>query len=218
MTGRWTNSKLDKQDLLRAISVMGSVIAWFPDENALAIQVLMAEFESMIETREQLNWLAHAAIRTFREWGKDCTLPSLRALYCTRYDPLDGVQPAMELADFDKLEAAYRTREILENTRKIEQWKREVALNPGAYAPFLIEGKVLKPLPEIKEAWRCDNKPDYKLQKQELKQIEDQVTATAGEAAMHRRTDEESARAVEDLRIQLELRGHNPPPDPTQKD
>lgn len=194
---------------------MRSMIAWFPTET-LPVEILMAELQSMVETREQLDWLAHSAIRTFREWGKDCSLPALRALYCTMYDPLDGVQPTMELADFniDKLEAAYREREMRENTQKIEQWKAAALLNPGEYAPFQIEGEILKPMPEIKEAWPCDNRPDYAVTAQELHAIEKEIVETAAVAASNRRTDEEAARAAEDLRLALEQRGNIVPPDP----
>jgi len=212
-------SALCRQDVTEALAVMGRMIAFFPADD-LGMEILAAEFQSMIGTREQLKWLTRTAARTFRKWGGDkgdCSLPALRALYCSHYDPLDGVQPTMELADssIEKLEAEYRNREMLENTRKIEQWKAAAALNPGEYAPlFLIKGEVLKPIPAIKEAWPADNKPDHKLKARELHAIEDQITETAAEAASNRRTDEEAARAAADLRIVLEQRGNVVPPDP----
>ena len=63
-------------------------MAFFPSDpevRAALVTVLM----NLVETEEQLDWLVNRALRLYAKWPG---VAELRALYCSRFKPRDGIE------------------------------------------------------------------------------------------------------------------------------
>jgi len=72
---------------IQAVSKLG-LMAFFPSDpevRAALVTVLM----NLIETEEQLDWLVTRALRLYAKWPG---VAELRALYCSRFKPRDGIE------------------------------------------------------------------------------------------------------------------------------
>lgn len=129
------------EEVVTAVHAMGLLIPWFPRE-AAACQMIAMEFFNFVGDKGQLDWFVQKCITTFTRWDG---LPPFRALYCTRFEPDDGLAAAVEFPGFttDELEAKYRAREIEENTRKFDEYREKALSEPNNSAVF--------PLPEVKK-------------------------------------------------------------------
>jgi hypothetical protein len=70
-----------------------ALMAFFPgdpDTRAALISVLM----QLVETEEQLEWLVERALKLYTRWPG---VGELRALYCSRFKPRDGVEAYSEI-------------------------------------------------------------------------------------------------------------------------
>lgn len=84
--------KLTPEAATRGINKLG-LMAFFPsdpDTRAALVWVLM----ELVETEEQLDWLVGRALKCFSKWPG---IAELRALYCSRFRPKDGVEAYSEV-------------------------------------------------------------------------------------------------------------------------
>jgi len=88
------------------------ILKYFPvdDEQGHVKQELARLFERMVETPEQLEWLVSTLID---QVGTYPGTEQIRAVYCTRYKPLDGIE-----ANLSPEMPLYRTAEECEATEK----------------------------------------------------------------------------------------------------
>jgi len=64
------------------------LMPFFPTD-PLAKAALLEELSQIAATDEQLEWMVHRALGLFTKWPGTT---ALRAVYCSRYKPLDGVE------------------------------------------------------------------------------------------------------------------------------
>lgn len=139
------------------VKILGQLVPFCPSDE-LGKECIASTLQDMVETDEQLRWLIQAAANQFSAWPG---LAGLRALYCTRYRPMDGLMVRMgkngrtrSVNEAILAERAYFEREAAETRAKIEGWKKEKLLAPPEdRAPFLLPapGEVLKRMPAAKE-------------------------------------------------------------------
>jgi hypothetical protein len=79
--------KLTAECATRAVNRL-ALMAFFPGDpevRAALVDIVM----EMCETRDQLDWLVARALKLYAKWPG---IAELRALYCSRWKPLDGVE------------------------------------------------------------------------------------------------------------------------------
>jgi hypothetical protein len=177
--------------IMEALRAMRSVIPFFPNEDA-ATAIISTVLVKLVRTPEELNWLTTAAIISMTKWEG---IPQLRALYCTRYTPHDGlpVIPCL-LPGFTRreLEAQYQRRVMEENDRRIEQWKQEQQqqLSSGEHFGWTNSEVVGVPRPgRLRE-----HRPSLRKLEQDLEQAKRPVD------------QEEIDRRAQELKAQIERR------------
>jgi hypothetical protein len=136
--------KPSRQSVSHLVISLGEMIPFFP-KGPLADELMVEAILEFVSTEEQLEWLARAAIRQIRKYEG---VQQLRQLFCTQFAPADGIQPVFEttenfLAHEALLETQFRQREMEENDRVFEEYKRQAALNPPAEPLLLPEVKHL---------------------------------------------------------------------------
>ena len=143
-----------KKEFCRLLVVLQSTVQGFPDTSVFE-EIALNEIASFVgvhgNVAERLEWFGKAIARHFRTWGFDCSLPALRALYCTHYDPADGHQPTVVLPGYspDDMEARWMEKEQEDNDKRLLEFQRLVALNPAEYAvPLELPAPVPKHIPE----------------------------------------------------------------------
>jgi hypothetical protein len=65
-----------------------ALMAFFPSDPDIRA-ALVTIFMEMVDTEEQLTWLVNRALRLYGRWPG---LGEIRALYCSRWKPKDGVE------------------------------------------------------------------------------------------------------------------------------
>ncbi len=80
-------SRPSKDQISKAVEFMGS-IKFFPKESG-AQEGIMRSLSDFVCDQKQLEWLTKTAVNFMPEWGG---VTQLRALYCTRWKPLDGLE------------------------------------------------------------------------------------------------------------------------------
>lgn len=132
--------KVNLDVVMSCVQNLAEVIPFFPQGFA-ARALIASEIHCFVGTKEQLAWFEAAAVRQIRKYDG---VPVFRALYCTKFEPSDGVAPLLDLPGFttDELEAKARLREMEENDARLERYKQEA----------LADGEPLKafPLPDVK--------------------------------------------------------------------
>ena len=129
------------ESIMKVVHLFADMIPFFPASTAAHCAVC-EEIYSFVGTEEQLAWFSLTYRRTCgKKWEGE---PLLRAVFCLKYEPADGIMPTVEVPGhaIDDMEARSRLREMEENERRIQSYKRE-ALEAGE------ELKVF-PLPDVK--------------------------------------------------------------------
>ena len=151
------------------VAVMREIIPFFPRTEA-AFDIDIECIEEMVGTEEQLKWLVKAACKSMQNFS----LPELRALYCTRYDPADRIPATVSLpgASLENYERAYAERAARETDAKMAAWKKEKELAPGDYEPLmLVAPLVAKPIPKAAPAPLPVGPPTRELEKQLAREL-----------------------------------------------
>lgn len=65
-----------------------ALMAFFPGDPDIRA-ALVSVFMDMVETDEQLDWLVNRALRLYGKWPG---VAEIRALYCSRWKPKDGME------------------------------------------------------------------------------------------------------------------------------
>ena len=80
-------NKLTPETATAAVAKM-ALMAFFPGD-ADVRAALVSVFMEMIDTDEQLDWLVNRALRLYARWPG---VAEIRALYCSRWKPKDGME------------------------------------------------------------------------------------------------------------------------------
>jgi hypothetical protein len=65
-----------------------ALMAFFPGDPDIRA-ALVSVFVDMVDTEEQLDWLVNRALRLYARWPG---VAEIRALYCSRWKPKDGIE------------------------------------------------------------------------------------------------------------------------------
>ena len=84
--------KLTPEAASAAVAKM-ALMAFFPSDPDIRA-ALITVFMEMVETDEQMEWLGNRALRMFARWPG---VAEIRALYCSRYKPKDGLEGYSEI-------------------------------------------------------------------------------------------------------------------------
>jgi len=182
------------REFSEAVWRLASVIPYFP-QGKLAVEVIQQEIESFVATREQLQWLTQTACRVMTNFS----LPELRGIFCTRYQPADGLYTAAQSPGFtpeDSMAAAeseFHKREADEDARKLAEWKVNAKLLNAA-----PDRAPLRLLPAAKPVEQPAAPAKPSVAELEAKLAEAQKTASF-------RTDEELQRLAAELKNKARL-------------
>lgn len=182
-------NKISLAEAWQATTLLSELLPFFPTGDA-GRKFVASEIYQFVGTKEQLDWFVVAAARTIKKWEG---LPPLRALYATKYEPDDGIRPTIELPGFtaDELEAKYRVREIEENARRFENYRRQALLAPP-------EDRELFALPDMKALPAPMPEPPG-VPQLSMKEREEQLAREKGPA----RSEEEQGRIVRAIEAAL---------------
>ena len=70
-----------------------ALMAFFPNDPDTRIAMAEVLIE-MVDTEEHLNWLVRRALQVYSRWPG---IAELRALYCSRFKPRDGIETYSEV-------------------------------------------------------------------------------------------------------------------------
>lgn len=79
--------KLTPETAASAVAKL-ALMAFFPGDPDIRA-ALVSVFMDMIDTEEQLDWLVNRALRLYARWPG---VAEIRALYCSRWKPKDGIE------------------------------------------------------------------------------------------------------------------------------
>jgi hypothetical protein len=129
------------EDVMGVVDLLIEMVPFFPNSVA-ARCTICEEIFSFVSTKEQLEWFSGAYLRHYPKWEG---LPTLRAMFNTRYAPADGIMPSVNVPGHstEELEAKYQAAVLEDNTRRQEEFERQKQLATGD------EFKAF-PLPDVK--------------------------------------------------------------------
>lgn len=123
-----------REECLTAVMVMAEVIPFFP-ESEPAKQIIRDSIHDFVGDIEHLTWLVKVSCRTLTRWRG---IAELRAIFCTRYPPADGLPitepetPGFRLRETEaQALEAYQKQQAKETSDRILQWKREAQQLPA---------------------------------------------------------------------------------------
>jgi hypothetical protein len=79
--------QISSEMALGCVAMLGAMGGFFPAD-AAARMVIADEFQSMCNNAEEALWLAKRMLQLFQSWPG---FPALRAVYCSKFLPLDGL-------------------------------------------------------------------------------------------------------------------------------
>lgn len=195
---------MTREQIYKAVTTMEAIIPFFPKEE-MGQAIIADSISQMVTTEDQLKWLTRTACQTMTQFS----LPVLRALYCSRFLPADGIGAAVDAPGCteDQLEARYCMREMRENENRMREYKRLAAANPAEYTPVelppIAKPETREPNPPAtpksssrKPIERQQPKRDRSLQEAEQQLQKD---LEAGD----KRTAEERQRIVDDMMARI---------------
>ena len=80
--------ELTPEHAASAVSKFG-LMSFFPSGDPEVRAALVSILLEMVETKEQLDWLVNRALQLHGKWPG---VAELRALYCSRWKPRDGIE------------------------------------------------------------------------------------------------------------------------------
>jgi hypothetical protein len=135
---------LSQQDIIEFAEAMGAV-QFFPKEPGAKVEI-MRVVERMVSTKGQLTWLLRTMVDRVGKWYGPT---ELRGVFCTKFDPADGVQAwCKETPQFtgSALEEQYIQRELESRGQAQEHY----ALAAGQ-EPRLLTGEVAEQVRDVRE-------------------------------------------------------------------
>lgn len=175
------------KDIARALAVMGASIDYFPTD-PLGLDVVQDSIERHVFGTDELRSLVRIACDTMRRWS----LPEFLLLRTSVSERL------------------FYERETLEQERKLREWKKEAKLlGPGDPDPFPIPSDAFKRIPGDAPPApppATDPTPPPKPIKRIPSLREAEAELNEQLAQNKRRSEEETARLLADLELQLGLK------------
>jgi len=169
--------KLTSEHVAHALAVMKESIDYFP-KTPLGLEIVQDSIERHVSTGEELKRLVRIACDTMHRWS----LPEFLALRAS------------------VSERAYYERELKENERKLREWKKEAKLlGSGEPEPFPIAADAVKRMPDEVPSAAPAPKPVKRIPS--LREAEAELTEQLTKSK--RRSEEETARLLADLELQL---------------
>lgn len=143
----------DKPSLVEVstiVAAMAESIPFFPKSD-LVQRTIAAEIHRFVSSYEELAWFGQTAMTKL---GKFESIAHLRAVFCTRYKPADGVKPTVEPPTGFRagdLESSYFEREMEEDNRRLEAYRQQALAAPAEeHEPFqLPEAKQMPALKRV---------------------------------------------------------------------
>jgi hypothetical protein len=125
----------------QGVLLLMELIPFFPT-SIIARSYIAQYIHGFVDTEEHLDWFIGKCIEQFPKFEG---LPALRALYCTRFDPADGVPPTVDIPGYSEPEliARHEAAILEENTRREAEFRRQKELAAGEQFKAF-------PLPEVK--------------------------------------------------------------------
>lgn len=138
-----------RDEIFHALTALKGLVLNFP-EDAVSMSLIADSVLSFVEDTEKLHWWVQEAARLSKWQG----LEYLRAVYCTRFRPADGVWANVTIPGYSsvELEGQYMEREMKENGERMDRYRKEFQSLPEAErkmlgAPVWPAETVLKPMP-----------------------------------------------------------------------
>lgn len=125
------------EQCLDAVKLM-KLVPFFPKEDK-ALQVIAASIWKFVNTVEELDWLTTTVCGHMSDWERGGGLPEIRGIFCTRFQPADGIvmgatSPGFSSAD---LEQQHEAEVRAENDRRLEEYRKKAELlAPEDRKPF----------------------------------------------------------------------------------
>jgi len=180
------SGKPDFEEIVEAVVRASDVIPFFP-QNVEAMPILAAEIQSFVSDRHSFEVFRQKLLRATAYEG----LGGLRTLYCSLFEPADGEYPSGS----EDAEGRARMREIEENTRRFEYYRRQAKLLPPPETLFLLPPPAMvAPEPATKLVARPVRS---------LKAREDELAAAIAKAPA--RSEEERRQLVEEIERRLQV-------------
>jgi hypothetical protein len=119
------------------VQVLEELVAFFPKSD-VAQRVIVTEIHRFCADSKQLKWFIETYARRVSRYE---SLAQLRAVFCSRYRPDDGIYPTVDVPGLtsNDLEAQYLAREAEETDKKLLEWRREAQQG-------LLTGEVSNPI------------------------------------------------------------------------
>jgi hypothetical protein len=99
-----------KRDLEEAVSDLG-MLPFFPRESAASVMMLLAK---LCNNRQQLRWLIDEVVNKIGTWPGP---KELRGIFCTKFDPADGVDAWSEIPGYRASDGEARSLEAHEQIK-----------------------------------------------------------------------------------------------------
>lgn len=131
--------KPTREDVLKAVMGMSTVVPFFP-KGEVGLDIVADCVREFVSDHQQLAWFTKAVCVTMKTWD-DGGIALLRAIFCTKYAPADGVPPVLDVPGLSgpDLEIRFRAMEINESDTRLEEYRRLAALTPPEERPALPE-------------------------------------------------------------------------------
>jgi len=131
------------ESVMKVVDLFMEMIPFFPDSLAARFAIC-EEIHSFVGNEEQLAWFSIAyRQKCGAKWQGQ---PMLRAVFCLKYRPADGVQATVEVPGHTEpdLIAQHQQRVLEENARRLEEFERLKTIAPPE------EDVQSFPLPDVK--------------------------------------------------------------------
>jgi hypothetical protein len=124
---RW-KVKPTLEEVMEQAQALGELVPFFPRGEA-AQRVIVSEIQGFCGTSQELRWFIHEFVRKVPKYEG---VPQLRAVFCSRFKPADGIEPTIDVPGFtaEDAEARHQRQEAEETDRRLAEYKNR-ALKAG---------------------------------------------------------------------------------------
>ena len=144
------------EKVMRMTGQWGGTLKFFPSDSEARIGIA-EEVSRFVSTENQLDWLVRRVNRIYRDWPG---VLEIRAVFCTKFSPLDGQQaifgtssPAYDVLDPEVLEARENALRLTARPA-MRQLTGDVAASPKVESIFAViaEARARKSAPAVDPA------------------------------------------------------------------
>jgi hypothetical protein len=98
-----TTPGISPEQAVAGVLKLAALISFVPASD-IARLAIASQLQAFVCDADELEWLVREAARHFRTWP---AMMELRALYCSRYEPRDGLSAALAEEELPKIPEAY---------------------------------------------------------------------------------------------------------------